>query len=97
MPRKRYRPITRDFLKPFGLRLRKAREEAGYESATEAARAADMTPSQLIGYENGSKFPGYDTLHRLVNTLHLDCATLFAPATAIELGEKQELRETSKN
>lgn len=47
-----------------GERLRKAREKAGYGSATEAARSRGWTVSTYLGHENGDRVPSRATAKR---------------------------------
>ena len=46
-------------------RLKEARRQAGYASATEAARAFGWTVSSYLGYENGDREPGKEMARRI--------------------------------
>lgn len=52
-------------------RLKQARIDAGYDTASDAARAFGWTVSSYLGYENGDRQPGKDTARKIAEAYRI--------------------------
>lgn len=77
-------------MKTFGTRLRKAREEAGFESAQQFAGVLGVEPHRYRKYERGEAEPNFEVLTRLCELLSVTPNHLLPAAAGTGVKRKRQ-------